>query len=204
MSLDSPLDSQTESNFDQLGADWGRYAGSLAVRNLEAKFRLGDLENALKLAQSIGYELRAILRQQDTFFKVPHGKLKLRDEQGSPPSLIYYGREERDGSLQLSSYEIVRIGDAGRARAMLSAALGAIAEVRKERTLLIRGNIRLHLDRVEGLGDFGEIEAVIADDDDPERSRGSIDELLGALGVTPDQLIDVSYFELAAQAAQPK
>ena len=87
---------------------------------------------------------------------------------------------------------------------MLEAALGMIAEVRKGRILLMRANVRLHLDRVEGLGDFGEIEAVIADGDDPERSRAAVDETLAALGIARGDLIDVSYFELAAQAAQPK
>ncbi len=46
---------------------------------------------------------------------------------------------------------------------------------------------------------LGEIEAVIADGDDPERSRGAVDEILAALGVAPPDLIDVSYFELLAK-----
>ena len=56
----------------------------------------------------------------------------------------------------------------------------------------------------EGLGEFGEIEAVIADGDNPEASRAAVDETLLALQIGRDDLIDISYFEIAAQAAQPK
>ncbi|HKM99507.1 MAG TPA: class IV adenylate cyclase [Candidatus Binataceae bacterium] len=172
------------------------------MRNLEAKFRLRDVDDARARALAIGYSDRALLHQRDTFFRVPKGKLKLREEP-SGAWLIHYGREVRD-SLQLSQYEIVPIADAAATRAMMSATLGVIAEVRKERTLLMRANVRLHLDRVEGLGLFGEIEAVIADGEDPERSRAAVDELLAVLGIARGDLIDVSYFELAAQAAPPK
>ena len=63
----------------------------------------------------------------------------------------------------------------------------------------MRDNVRLHLDQVARLGDFGEVEAVIADGDDPEHSRGAVDEILAALGVAPSDLIDVSYFEMLAK-----
>jgi predicted adenylyl cyclase CyaB len=165
------------------------------MRNLEAKFRLGDLRIARRCAEELGYTFRGVLIQRDTFFNVAHGKLKLRDEHGGA-ALIQYGREERD-SLQLSRYQIVPVGDPERMRAILAAALGVLAEVRKERALLMRGHVRLHLDCVDGLGEFGEIEAVIAEGDDPERSRAAVDELLAALGVARADLIGVSYFELA-------
>ncbi|HTR60252.1 MAG TPA: class IV adenylate cyclase [Candidatus Binataceae bacterium] len=174
------------------------------MRNLEAKFRLRDLNQARERAMAIGYSSRSVLRQRDTFFRVANGKLKLREGgEESRAILIHYGRRETD-TLQLSNYEIVPIPDAEKTRAMLSDALGVIAEVRKERILLMRANVRLHLDRVEGLGDFGEIEAVIADGDDPEASRAAVKETLAALQIGRDDLIDISYFEIAAQAAQPK
>jgi predicted adenylyl cyclase CyaB len=164
------------------------------MRNLEAKFRLADLARARRAAESLGYSERGPLVQRDTFFRVASGKLKLREEP-SGAWLIHYGRNAA-GDLQLSSYEIVAVPEADAMRTMLAAALGVIAEVRKRRTLLLRDNVRLHLDRVEGLGEFGEIEAVIAPGDDPERSRGAVDALLRALGVAPDDLIERSYFEL--------
>jgi len=166
----------------------------MSPRNLEAKFRLDNLALAEERARKAGYERRAILHQRDTFFVVPNGKLKLREE-NDPAKLIFYRRKE-SGPLRLSSYDIVVVAEPAATREMLSAALGVLAVVTKERTLFKRGNIRLHLDRVEGLGDFGEIEAVIASGDDPERSRAAVDELLTTLEVDSRGLIDVSYFEL--------
>ncbi|HUY29019.1 MAG TPA: class IV adenylate cyclase [Candidatus Binataceae bacterium] len=163
---------------------------------MEAKFPLADHARAHASARAIGYTERAILGQRDTFFRVARGKLKLREIRGETGgTLIYYARDER-GGLQLSNYAIAPVADPAAIRAMLAAALGILAEVRKERILLTRGNLRLHLDRVAELGDFGEIEAVIADGDDPESSRAAVDELLAALGVAREDLIGLSYFEM--------
>lgn len=167
------------------------------MRNLEAKFPLGDSRKARERAVAIGYTQRSVVLQRDTFFRCAGGKLKLREEDGGA-RLIYYGRRAAD-ALQLSTYEMVEILDPEKTRATLGAALGVIAEVRKHRTLLMRANVRLHLDRVEELGEFGEIEAVIPEGSDPEYSRASVDELLAALQISRATLIDVSYFELAAQ-----
>ncbi|MGH7247419.1 MAG: class IV adenylate cyclase [Pseudomonadota bacterium] len=177
------------------------------MRNLEAKFPLDDHARARVSAEAIGYTERAILRQRDTFFHVARGKLKLREIAGEAGGALIYYRREGSGELQLSGYEIVPVADPAAMRAMLAAALGILAEVRKVRMLLMRSNVRLHLDRVEDLGDYGEIEAVIAEGDDPEDSRAAVDQLLGALGVAPSELIGVSYFEMlraSDQAAPPK
>ena len=169
------------------------------MRNLEAKFRLDDSRKARDRAIVIGYRQRSVLRQRDTFFGCASGKLKLREEDGRA-MLIHYGRRTAEG-LQLSTYEIVEVVDPENTRAILAAALGVIAEVRKERTLLVRANVRLHLDRVEKLGEFGEIEAVIPEGSDPGWSQAAVDELLAELQIGRETLIGVSYFELAAQGA---
>jgi len=172
------------------------YNRAAILKNLEAKFRLADLAEAEQRAAAIGYSRRAVLEQRDTFFRVANGKLKLREESGSAV-LIFYHRIE-SGPLMLSDYEIVQVAEPARTLRILEDALGTVAVVEKVRTLMMRDNVRLHLDRVARLGLFGEIEAVIADRDDPERSRGAVDEIVAALGVTPGDLIDVSYFEMLA------
>jgi predicted adenylyl cyclase CyaB len=167
------------------------------VKNLEAKFRLSNHAEAEARASAIGYTPRAILHQRDTFFRVANGKLKLREENGSAV-LIFYHRDE-SGPLMLSNYEIVKVADPPRTLRILATALGLIAVVEKVRILMMRDNVRLHLDQVTNLGEYGEIEAVIADGDDPERSRGAVNEILDALKVAKADLIDVSYFELLAK-----
>ncbi len=167
------------------------------MKNLEAKFRLLNHTEAEARAPALGYVRRGILNQRDTFFRVANGKLKLREENAGAV-LIFYRRGE-SGPLMISDYEIVPVADRARMLRMLDDALGTIAIVEKVRTLMTRDNVRLHLDRVARLGEFGEIEAVIADGDDPERSRAAVDEILAALGVALAGLIDVSYFELLAK-----
>jgi predicted adenylyl cyclase CyaB len=177
-----------------VGAAEINFAGACAMRNLEAKFRLDDAVLARRRAEAIGFSMRATLDQRDTFFRVPNGKLKLRIE-ADGAVLIRYGRVH-EGELEVSDYEIVPVANPGPLRAMLAAALGILAEVRKQRTLLLRRNVRLHLDRVDGLGSFGEIEAVIAAGETPELYRLEVAELLSALKIDADNLIGRSYFEL--------
>lgn len=164
------------------------------MRNLEAKFHINDSVRARRAAEAIGFAWRADLIQRDTFFFVANGKLKLREEAGGG-ALIHYARSAQ-GGLDLSNYSIAPVADPSAIHTLLGAALGVIAEVRKTRTLLMRRNVRLHLDHVEGLGDFGEIEAVVAADEDPGAYRAEVREILTALGVAAGQLIGVSYFEL--------
>jgi predicted adenylyl cyclase CyaB len=164
------------------------------MRNLEAKFRLGEAASVRERAEAIGFGFRGILTQHDTFFAVANGKLKLRTQfDGS--WLIHYKRGH-EGELELSNYQIVAVPDALNIRELLTVALGVIAEVRKTRTLLARRNIRLHLDNVDSLGDFGEIEAVLADDDNPREYRAEVGEILAALQIRASELIEMSYFEL--------
>ncbi|MGD0119764.1 MAG: class IV adenylate cyclase [Candidatus Binatus sp.] len=170
------------------------------MKNLEAKFRLANHAEAEARATALGYTRRAILEQRDTFFRVANGKLKLREENGSA-ALIFYRRAE-SGPLMLSNYEIVPVAEPVGTLRILTDALGTIAIVEKTRTLMMRDNVRLHLDKVARLGEFGEIEAVIADGDDPERSRAAVDEILAAVGVARADLIDVSYFEMLATAPE--
>jgi adenylate cyclase class 2 len=165
-----------------------------SMQNLEAKFKLNDLERAQRQAEAIGYRYTASLEQRDTFFRVGHGKLKLREEQ-SGARLIFYGRED-SGELKVSNYEIVPIPEPEKFRTMMTQALGTISTVKKTRILMMRDHIRLHLDRVEGLGEFGEIEAVLSEEATLERSRPAVDLLLTALGIRPDNLIAISYFEM--------
>jgi predicted adenylyl cyclase CyaB len=164
------------------------------MRNVEAKFALSDIAVTQRRAEAARFQLIATLTQHDTFFVVSKGKLKLR-EQPDGAWLIHYLRR-RAGGFELSDYEIVPVPRPLDLRKLLITALGSLAEVRKRRTLLRRGKIRLHLDQVDDLGDFGEIEAVLEADQDPAESRVEVAEILVALQIPSGQLIESSYFQL--------
>jgi adenylate cyclase class 2 len=169
-------------------------AGARLMRNLEAKFRVDDAALARRRAEAIGFTMRATLNQRDTFFNVANGKLKLREE-ADGAALIHYDRVG-EGSLDVSDYDIVPVATPGPLREILTAALGVLAEVRKRRTLLLRRNVRLHLDQVAGLGSFGEIEAVIAAGESSRLYQDEVAELLSVLEIAADKQIRKSYFEL--------
>ncbi len=164
------------------------------MRNVEAKFRLTSHQRVLDRALAQGFTRRAELSQRDTFFVTTQGKLKLREEAGAA-HLIFYRRHDAE-ALQLSDYEIVPVAEPDRMRSIMAEAFGVLAEVRKRRVLLMRGNVRLHLDSVEELGDFGEIEAVLVEGESEQVNRDRVARLLEELGIVDADLIGVSYFEL--------
>jgi predicted adenylyl cyclase CyaB len=165
------------------------------MRNVEAKFPLADISVARRRAETLGFNYIGTLIQHDTFFKTSNGKLKLR-EQPDGAWLIHYRRHHESG-FELSNYEIVAVSEPSKLRELLSSALGVVAVVDKRRILLRRANIRLHLDEVANHGVFGELEAVMDSGDGPANYRAEIAAVLAALQIAPEQLIDVSYFELS-------
>ncbi len=83
-------------------------------------------------------------------------------------------------------------------KSALSAALGIRAIVRKRRTLYMAGQTRIHLDEVEGLGDFVELEVVLLDGQTTEDGTAIADSLMRALAISPNDLTPGAYADLLA------
>src|SRR5206468_6685546 len=122
-------------------------------RNVELKATDPDPERSLKVVQGLGADDRGVLHQRDTYFRVPSGRLKLREEEPGGASLVQYDRVD-DASARESRYRVVPVDDASGLCAALESSLGVLAVVEKERHLLLWQNVRIHLDRVRDLGDF--------------------------------------------------
>jgi adenylate cyclase class IV len=58
------------------------------------------------------------------------------------------------------------------------------------------GDARIHLDRVEGLGHFVELEAVLGPGQTAQEGRAVVDELMAKLEICEQDLIDVAYIDL--------
>jgi predicted adenylyl cyclase CyaB len=125
--------------------------------NLELKARIRSCANAAAQAESGGAQFQGILRQVDTYFVVRSGRLKLREEAGGRAELIAYERPE-EHSERWSEYRTVPVADPGGLKMVLAGTLGVLAEVKKERHLYLYRGARVHLDHVEGLGEFIEFE----------------------------------------------
>lgn len=132
------------------------------AENFEVKFDCDDLQEAERRAQLLGAEFAGELLQTDTYFRVPQGRLKVR-EQHAPEAnaeLIEYFRDDSP-QIRLSRYERTPLPDPQETIATLSARHGQPdAIVRKRRRLYLIGAARIHFDSVEHLGQFVEIEVV--------------------------------------------
>ena len=87
------------------------------------------------------------------------------------------------------------------AREALRLAYGQVGRVVKSRTLYLVGRTRVHLDRVEGLGHFLELEVVLEDDEPCDSGVREAHALMGRLGIDPSTLIETAYFDLLAKSA---
>ncbi|XP_053800231.1 uncharacterized protein LOC128788915 [Vidua chalybeata] len=136
-----------------------------------------------------------VLLQTDTFFRVPRGRLKLRRTQDGRGELIFYERPDSAGP-KLSRFSITPTADPEGLQAVLSQSLGVLGTVRKERLLFLLGQTRLHLDRVQGLGDFLELEVVLRPEQSEEDGQRLARELLRELGVGERDLVSGAYLDL--------
>lgn len=173
-----------------------------AGANLELKARDRDPARSLAVCEEIGAADEGTLSQLDTYFEVPRGRLKLREQSGSEAQLIAYERAD-DPAGKESRYRLVPVPDPVELKAALASTLGIRVEVRKERRLFLWEGVRIHLDRVDGLGDFIEFEGVATPDRDAAAFAPLLADLRGRLGIADDDLLAGSYSDLVeAQAAE--
>ena len=168
-------------------------------RNVEIKARAADLAAVRRRVERLADEGPTVLEQEDTFLACPRGRLKLRRFADSAPAeLIYY--ERADGTAPKESrYVVHRVADPDGLHQVLSAALGVRGVVRKRRTLYRVGPTRVHLDEVEGLGSFVELEVVLRPEQAPAEGMEIARTLMDQLGIESHQLVDRAYLDLLAQ-----
>lgn len=163
--------------------------------NLELKARDPDPERSLRVCEELGAEGGGVLRQRDVYFEVPHGRLKLRYENDGIGQLIAYERPDQPG-VRASHYRVIPVLAGGELERALTDALGALAEVRKTRCLFLYDGVRIHLDRVEGLGRFIELEAPVDSWEDQADRERLLEDLWEALGVQAEEFVAGSYCDL--------
>ena len=83
----------------------------------------------------------------------------------------------------------------------MSAAYGEDVIVKKVRELFLVGRIRIHLDSVEWLGDFVELEVMLKDGEDPETGLSEANGLMEKLGIDEVDLIAGAYADLLREGA---
>lgn len=164
-------------------------------RNVEIKARVRDPAALRAAAEAVATAPPIVLEQHDVFYRVESGRLKLRRFPQGPAELIRYQRADDTGP-KTSDYAIFRTDDGAALHALLAAALGIRGEVVKTRTLVMAGRTRIHLDAVRGLGDFMELEVVLAEDEDEAAGEAEARDLMARLGIGPGDLVTGAYLDL--------
>jgi predicted adenylyl cyclase CyaB len=168
-------------------------------RNVEIKAKVTELAAVREIVAGLADSGPMELEQEDTFFACPRGRLKLRRfADGSQAELIYYERPEGSGPKE-SRYLVRPTADPEGLKDVLSAALDIRGVVRKQRTVYLVGQTRVHLDRVEGLGEFVELEVVLQPQQNSSDGVAIARELMAKLGISQSQLIDGAYLDLLEQ-----
>ena len=116
------------------------------------------------------------------------GRLKLREETPGGAALIQYHRSDRPEARE-SRYRIAPVEDGPALREALDAALGTLVVVDKERRLLLWEGVRIHLDTVEGLGSFLELEGVAPEGSDLSAEHDRVAQLSEALGLDESRIL---------------
>jgi adenylate cyclase class IV len=169
------------------------------ARNVEIKARIdGDIESLLPRARALANGPETLIAQDDTFFTCTHGRLKLREFGDGTGELIHYERANTAGP-KLSDHVRAPTTDPAALREALTRAHGVIGRVRKTRWLLMAGQTRIHLDRVEGLGDFIELEVVLGEEQSVADGEAIAERLMGALGAGRDRRLAGAYLDLLAR-----
>jgi predicted adenylyl cyclase CyaB len=163
--------------------------------NVEIKARCANAENVRKYLVDNKADFKGTDQQTDTYFNVRNGRLKLR-EGNIENNLIYYERNNQAGPKS-SNFILTKIPDAGQLKESLSKANGVKAVIKKKREIYYIDNVKFHIDEVEDLGSFVEVEAGnILADLNREQLQQQCEFYMQQFGIAEKDLIEVSYSDM--------
>lgn len=169
------------------------------MQNVDFKCELRDPDLARLALKRFGGILAASVHHRDTFFRVPDGRLMRREADGEPVEYVLYRRIDRPMPT-ISRFTILTEEEA---RLRLGAADPPVwVEVRKQREIWLLHNARVHLDRVEGLGWYIEIDVLVTKDQHVGKCHELIAKIREALGPCLGGLIATSYADMVASEAE--
>lgn len=166
--------------------------------NIEIKLRVDDLTTVESKAAALANYGPELLVQTDTFFNVPTGRLKLRQFDDGKSELIAYQRSDSATvrESKWSRYLIDSAQSAEELRETLAMATPPTVIVHKRRTLYLIGQTRVHLDRVDQLGDFVELEVVLNNEQTTAQGTSIANGLITSLGMKNAERISHAYADL--------
>jgi predicted adenylyl cyclase CyaB len=171
--------------------------------NIEIKARARDFHEIRRRVQELSGQPGEVIPQEDIFFNTSQGRLKLRILSGNKGQLIYYTRPDQEGPKR-SDYHISHTSDPANLKRVLELAYGIRGVVRKTRYLYLVGQTRVHLDDVEGLEQFMELEVVMQDGQSDAEGKAIAEGLMASLGVERSDLLEGAYMDLIEESLTSK
>lgn len=171
----------------------------MAHTNIEIKAKAKDQDKIREVLKSKNADFKGVDYQIDTYFKVDNGRLKLREGK-IENHLIYYQRENEKGPKQ-SDVVLFQFDPESSLKEILINSLGVLAVVHKRREIYFIDNVKFHIDVVENLGSFVEIEAIDKDGViGKDKLLQQCQFFLDLFKISQEDLISVSYSDLLLQS----
>jgi predicted adenylyl cyclase CyaB len=166
------------------------------VISIEIKAKLDDTKRIIRLLEGLGADFNGEDKQSDTYFKVSKGRLKLR-EGNIENNLIQYDRPESK-DLKRSEVKLLPLEPGeNQLKQILTRSLGVDVVVEKSRRIYFIDNVKFHIDKVKGLGQFVEIEALDSEGQKTEQELSEqCDYYVDLFGLSRDEFIPFSYSDL--------
>ena len=161
---------------------------------MEIKARCNDHKKIRDFLLARRADCRGTDHQTDTYFRVNHGRLKLR-EGDIENFLVFYERENQAGPKP-SNVVLFATDPQSPLKEILTRSLGVLVVVDKAREIYFLDNVKFHIDTVRHLGAFLEIEAIGGDDRGKEHLLRQCNDYLALLRIREADLISVSYSDL--------
>ena len=168
-------------------------------QNIEIKARTEDHDTLSRCLAGMNADFRGIDNQVDTYFNVRDGRLKIR-EGNVENCIVFYTRETtsspRKCDYSLVPFDLSQVDILRNLKNLLTASYGLRVVVKKKREIYYIGNVKFHLDSVEGLGMFVEIEAGATEDMGPDDLHRQCNHFMEVLGIGAGDCIGESYSDM--------
>ena len=163
--------------------------------NIEIKAQTNNPDGIIKILKEHNAVFKGLDHQIDTYFNCKFGRLKLR-EGNVENHLIHYNRENEAGPKD-SIVTLYQPNPNSSLKEVLTNALGILIVVKKAREIYLVDNIKFHIDSVEKLGSFVEIEAIDkAGDIGGERLLEQCKNFMELFEIQDEDLLDCSYSDM--------
>ena len=163
--------------------------------NIEIKARASNFNRQKMITETLSDIPGEQIWQEDIFFKISKGRLKLRIFDSGSGELIYYMRADSSGP-KVSQYQISATNEPESLRSVLASSLGVRGIIKKQRTLYKIGHTRIHFDQVKDLGNFIELEFVMQDNTSKNEALQTIKNLMEKLEIQDNHLINTAYIDM--------